>query len=76
MYVHPKKAIKHFNVTENTLRVWANKGKINYITTEGGHRRYLIENTKKQTNQPLKIIYSRVSSKKQQGDLDRQTQYL
>ena len=76
MYVKPKIASKHFKVSKNTLRTWSSLGKIKYIRTEGGHRRYcLLTSTEKQTNQ-IKIIYSRVSSKKQKDDLSRQTEYL
>jgi len=76
MYVKPKIASKHFKVSKNTLRTWSSLGKIKYIRTEGGHRRYcLLTSTEKQTNQ-IKIIYSRVSSEKQKDDLSRQTEYL
>ena len=74
-YAKPKDASKYYNVSENTLRSWSSQGKIKYITTQGGHRRYCINNTQKQPNQ-IKIIYSRVSSKKQKEDLQRQTEYL
>ena len=74
-YVKPKDASKYYNVSENTLRSWSSQGKIKYITTQGGHRRYRIDNTQKQPNQ-IKIIYSRVSSNKQKKDLQRQTEYL
>ena len=78
MYVKPKEASKYYNVSDNALRTWATSGKIKYITTEGGHRRYLINNTLEPTKQPeyKKIIYARVSSKKQGDDLTRQSDYL
>lgn len=74
-YVKPKEASKYFNVSENTLRVWSSQGKIKYTTTKGGHRRYCINDEPKETKQ-IKVIYSRVSSKKQHEDLQRQTEYL
>ena len=43
MYVTPKEAVKYYNVSDNALRLWANDGRIKYITTKGGHRRYLLE---------------------------------
>jgi predicted site-specific integrase-resolvase len=84
MYVTPKEASKYYNVSENSLRTWANTGKIKYSTTKGGHRRYLLESKQDIINQDTpvkdtercKIIYTRVSSKKQQDDLVRQTDYL
>jgi predicted site-specific integrase-resolvase len=78
MYVTPKAASKYFRVSDNALRIWANKGKIKYITTQGGHRRYLIEN-ESNPNPPTertKIIYTRVSSRKQKDDLKRQSVFL
>jgi len=74
-YVNPKEASEYYKVSKNTLRTWSNKGKIKYTTTKGGHRRYLLENKQIPIKQ-IKVIYSRVSSKKQQGDLVRQTNYL
>lgn len=82
MYVTPKEAAKYHNVTENCLRNWSIDGRIKYTTTKGGHRRYLLEEkteecvVAQQESTKLSIIYTRVSSKKQQGDLERQTKYL
>ena len=76
MYVTPKEAQKTFNVSRDTLRRWAIEGKIKYITTQGGHRRYLIQQENKPKNKKQKIIYARVSSKKQEQDLKRQIQFL
>lgn len=75
MYVHPKEAAEHYKVTANTIRVWADSGKIKYIRTDGGHRRYLIEDTIS-SGKRKRIIYCRVSSKKQQQDLERQVEFL
>lgn len=74
MFLHPSAAAKHYKVSEQTLRTWSTEGKIKYTTTRGGHRRYIIE------NQPVinkdKYIYARVSSRKQENDLDRQIRFL
>jgi excisionase family DNA binding protein len=74
-YVTPKEAAKKFKVTQETVRRWAISGKIKYTTTEGGHRRYLIKDEKKD-QQKQRIIYARVSSKKQEGNLDNQIKFL
>jgi predicted site-specific integrase-resolvase len=79
MYVKPKQASKFYNVSENTLRTWSSEGRIKYSTTQGGHRRYFIE--EKPENgivkpERTKIIYSRVSSGKQRDDLERQSDFL
>ena len=79
MYVRPKQASKFYNVSENTLRTWSSEGRIKYSTTQGGHRRYLIEenpNAKILSPERTKIIYARVSSGKQRDDLKRQSDYL
>jgi predicted site-specific integrase-resolvase len=47
------------------------------MLTKGGHRRYLIsEGEKEEDFITTKVIYARVSSKKQKNDLDRQIEYL
>lgn len=81
--ITPKKASAFFNVTETTLRDWADNGKIQFTKTKGGHRRYQVDreeylrkNKKAPTNPYAKIIYTRVSSHKQQQDLFRQIQFL
>lgn len=90
-YVKPKDAALFYNVSEKTLRVWENNGQIIAQKTNGGHRRYLIDNKKiplylviKQTinnpssykkDQPF-IIYARVSSHKQKSDLQNQVNFL
>ena len=84
MYVPAKEATKYYNVTDQCLRHWANTGKIKYNTTVGGHRRYYIGNGIGGGTEPVdepekeqfKVIYSRVSSAKQRGDLLRQTEFL
>ena len=73
-------------MTDNTLRIWANNRKIKYITTKGGHRRYLLEpenkieiikkNSEEKQQIQNKVNYARVSSRKQENDLQRQKEYL
>ena len=70
-YVTPKQAQEYFNVSDQTLRRWSDEGKIQHKLTKGNHRRYYIPgNTRK------KIIYCRVSSVKQKGDLKRQNKFM
>jgi predicted site-specific integrase-resolvase len=76
MYVKPHEAAKHYNVSEQALRSWANDGKIKFYTTKGGHRRYSTMPNECKNETGEKVIYTRVSSKKQQGDLDRQIEFL
>ena len=72
-YVSSSKAQEIYKVSEQTLRDWANQDKIGFITTQGGHRRYSVVEPKKNRKN---IIYARVSSKKQEDDLERQVKYL
>jgi len=60
-------------VSQQTLRRWASVGKISFITTDGGHRRYYLPSSHPTAS---KIIYARVSSKKQSADLQRQISFL
>ena len=72
-YLPSGKAQAFYKVSEQTLRDWANAGTINYITTGGGHRRYRIV---QHNDNRRKIVYARVSSKKQEHDLANQVKYL
>ncbi len=81
MYVMPKEAAKYMHVCEQTLRRWADDGKIKVIKTKAGHRRYWIDEEKSTLQKKNKkkisikkknskphcnvIAYARVSSKKQ-----------
>ena len=75
MYVSPKTATEYYKVSETTLRNWANNKLITFITTEGGHRRYYIPDKDEKENQ-ISYVYARVSSRKQEGDLERQVTKL
>lgn len=66
-------AAKHYGVHGDTIRDWANAGKIKYIRTPGGHRRYLLTDPK---DFRKNYIYARVSSRKQAGELEHQVQLL
>ena len=81
MYVSPKEACCFYGVSREALRLWANKDKVKYKKTIGGHRQYWIQknhiSSKIKPKITLKqkfdtILYSRVSSKKQEKDLCKQ----
>jgi excisionase family DNA binding protein len=73
-YVNPTEAAKYYGVCTATLRDWANQGKIKYIKTNGNHRRYKLPDPKTITGKCY--IYARVSSKKQESDLQRQIDFI
>lgn len=75
----PSEAARLLGVTTQTLRARHRKGLIEAVQEEGtGHRRYVIVNPllsirgdgSESTKQ--RIVYARVSSRKQLGDLERQ----
>lgn len=77
-------ASKILGVQPGVLRTWDNKGAIKTIRTPGGQRLFditsidpgvnIYKNKKKED--PIYILYSRVSSAKQRNDLERQQQFL
>jgi predicted site-specific integrase-resolvase len=72
MYVSSNEAQKYFRVCGETLRQWSESGRIEYTKTAGGHRRYKIPSSGK----GHRYCYARVSSRKQESDLERQKRYL
>ena len=43
VFIRPEIACKMLKVTNETLKRWAGTGKIQFIKTPGGHRRYNID---------------------------------
>jgi putative resolvase len=77
MLVSSKAACEYYNVADSTLRRWARTGEIECSKTKGGHYRYNIDPVKEtQYKYNYKIIYCRVSSKKQESNLKNQIKYL
>ena len=73
----PSQLADKLKVSNETLRLWSEQGKIKAIKTASGHRRYIYnEEDNNNEKQRLKIIYARVSSKKQEDDLKRQITFL
>ena len=77
-YVTVQKARKMLGVTTTTLRRWHTQGKITAIKTPSGLHQYSLEDIYNiigwdtANNQTEKVVYCRVSSKKQSDDLGRQ----
>ncbi len=71
---NPRDLAAKLGVTKETLRRWETEGKIETIKTKGGHRRYIYKPEIHQEHR--KIIYARVSSRKQSTDLQRQVDFL
>jgi putative resolvase len=81
-YVSGSKVKETFNVSDWTLRQWADTGKIKSIRTPGGQRRYDISTIDKSKGpqRPVDtrriVCYARVSSRGQKDDLQRQIGFL
>lgn len=87
-YVSANTIRKHYDISQTTLRNWANEGKIGFVRTKGGKkaegkRLYRKEDVDKLFGEPNKasdkktrICYARVSSQGQKDDLVRQVDYL
>lgn len=79
MYGTTAQAKEYYGVSTDTLRRWANSGKIQFQKTKGGHRRYYIpddEDSEGNVAGTSLIIYARVSSSKQKSELQNQIDYL
>ena len=73
MYKTTGNLATELDVTRDTIRRWANQGKIDSITTPGGHRRVRLTNIPRGRKS---YIYARVSSQKQKEDLKKQVIYM
>jgi len=76
MYIPSRKAAEQLGCHPNTLRKWANEGKIPYIKTESGQRRYNVDAFIGKRTTSITICYCRVSSPKQRDDLERQIEFM
>ena len=75
MLQSPKQAAVTLGVSTQTLRVWHRTGIIDAQQAPSGHRRYVVhvpERYADESSSEQRIIYARVSSTKQRGDLERQ----
>jgi predicted site-specific integrase-resolvase len=78
--VKAPEAAKFYDISISNLRKLAREGKIKTKLTSGGHYRYIITKDiiSEESDSELSqyIIYARVSSKKQEHDLERQIKFL
>ncbi len=75
MYVSSRIACKELGVHPNTLRNWAKKGSIDFITTPNRQRKFNTSNILKKLKKTT-IGYCRVSSAEKQDDLNRQVETM
>jgi predicted site-specific integrase-resolvase len=72
MFVPLRKAVELLGLHPNTLRKYADKGKIKSIKNEAGQRLYDVGSYVNGATRASLICYCRVSSAKQRDDLERQ----
>lgn len=79
-FVKPNEAANTLGVCLRTVRRWEAEGKINTVKTPSGQRRYDIEKFIKEESEDGRrratVIYARVSTRPQLGDLHRQVERL
>ena len=71
-YVPPAVAASILGVSTSTLRQYATAHGLGFIKTPGGQKRFDISDIPKATPEKKDAIYARMSSKKQEDDLERQ----
>jgi predicted site-specific integrase-resolvase len=75
-YVPLREAVKQLGLHANTLRKYADNGKIESIKNEAGQRLFHIESYLRGATRTSIVCYCRVSSTKQRDDLGRQIAYM
>ena len=75
-YIPLRKAVEFLGLHPNTLRKYADEGKIETIRNEAGQRLYNVESYGRNATRSIVVCYCRVSSAKQRDDLARQVQFM
>ncbi|MFY7803188.1 MAG: IS607 family transposase [Limnoraphis robusta] len=76
-YIPLRKAVEFLGFSPNTLRKYADEGKIKSIKNEAGQRLYDVESyVRGDSTRTATVCYCRVSSSKQRDDLLRQVAYM
>ncbi|MEC4814219.1 MAG: hypothetical protein SAK29_13230 [Scytonema sp. PMC 1069.18] len=78
-YLSPQQVYKQYGYHPKTLADWADAGKIDYIRSPGGHRRYSqasLESIKGGTDTRKIVLYARISTSGQKPELENQINYL
>jgi len=75
-YIPLRKAVEFLGLHPNTLRKYADEGKIKSIKNEAGQRLYDVDSYQRESASPAIVCYCRVSSNKQRDDLQRQVEFM
>jgi predicted site-specific integrase-resolvase len=76
MFIPSRKAASFLGVHPNTLRHWADTGKIKHVRSPSGQRLYDVTSIAKDETSKKCVCYCRVSSGKQKDDLERQVKFM
>ena len=76
MYLPGRKAAEILGLHQNTLREYADSGKISCIRTESGQRRYDVDSYLRGVQPARTVCYCRVSSFKPRDDLQRPVAWM
>ena len=82
MILKVTEASKYIGVSINTLKTLANNGKIKTFKTDGGHRRFRVEDLDlfsgkvTEKKEKVTVVYARCSTAKQKENLERQKDRL
>lgn len=76
MFLPLRKAVEQLGLHPNTLRRYADEGKIRVIKNSAGQRLFDVQSYVNQSVPASVVCYCRVSSRKQRDDLDRQIAYV
>lgn len=76
MFVPLRKAVQELGLHPNTLRKYANEGKIPSIKNAAGQRLYDVQGYIRGASPASLVCYCRVSSAKQKDDLERQVAFM
>jgi predicted site-specific integrase-resolvase len=75
-YIPLRKAVEFLGLHPNTLRKYADEGKIKSIKNEAGQRLFDVESYQRDAIESTLVCYCRVSSPKQRDDLQRQVEFM
>ena len=75
-YIPGRKAAAQLGIHQNTLRRYADEGRIQAIRTASGQRRYDVDAYLRESADAVLVCYCRVSSAKQREDLQRQIAFM
>ncbi|MEG4518406.1 MULTISPECIES: MerR family DNA-binding transcriptional regulator [unclassified Microcoleus] len=75
-YIPLRKAVEFLGLHANTLRKYADEGKIKSIKNEAGQRLYDVESYQRGAIGTTFVCYCRVSSAKQRDDLARLVEFM